>query len=140
MLMPKKVKYRKQQKGRVYGLATRGNRVNFGDYALQVLERGWITARQIEAGRIAIVRQIKKGGRMWTRIFPDKPFTKKPQETRMGKGKGNVEGWVAPVKPGRILFEVEGLTHDEAHLALGRAGHKFPMRTRIIARDEIEVL
>ena len=140
MLMPKKVKYRKQQKGKIRGWASRGNKVNFGDFGLQVLERGWITARQIEAGRVTIVRQIRKGGRMWIRIFPDKPFTKKPQETRMGKGKGNVEGWVAPVKPGRILFEIEGLTREEAEKTLGTAGHKFPMKTRIVAREEIEVL
>lgn len=140
MLMPKKVKYRKQQKGRVRGLATRGNRVNFGDYGLQVVERGHITARQLEAGRIAIVRQIKKGGKMWIRVFPDKPITKKPQETRMGKGKGNVEGWVAPVKPGRIIYELEGLTHDEAHHALEMAAHKMSIQTRIVAREELEVL
>jgi large subunit ribosomal protein L16 len=140
MLMPKKVKYRKQQKGRVRGLATRGNKVSFGEYALQAVERGHITARQLEAGRIAIVRQIKKGGRMWIRVFPDKPITKKPQETRMGKGKGNVEGWVAPVKPGRIIYELEGLTHAEAHRALGMAAHKMSIQTRIVAREELEVL
>jgi large subunit ribosomal protein L16 len=140
MLMPKKVKYRKQQKGKIRGWASRGNKVNFGDFGLQVLERGWITARQIEAGRVCIVRQIRKGGRMWVRIFPDKPFTKKPQETRMGKGKGNVEGWVAPVKPGRVLFEVEGLTREEAQKTLNMAGHKFPMKTRFVAREDIEVL
>jgi large subunit ribosomal protein L16 len=140
MLMPKKVKYRKQQKGRVRGMATRGNRVNFGDYGLQVVERGHVTARQLEAGRIAIVRQIKKGGRMWIRIFPDKPITKKPQETRMGKGKGNVEGWVAPVKPGRIIYELEGLTHTEAQHALAMAAHKMSVATRIVAREDLEVL
>jgi large subunit ribosomal protein L16 len=140
MLMPKKVKYRKQQKGRVRGLATRGNKVSFGEYALQAVERGHITARQLEAGRIAIVRQIKKGGRMWIRVFPDKPITKKPQETRMGKGKGNVEGWVAPVKPGRIIYEIEGLTHAEAQHALGMAAHKMSIQTRIVAREELEVL
>jgi len=140
MLMPKKVKYRKQQKGRVRGQATRGNKVNFGDYGLQALERGHITARQLEAGRIAIVRQIKKGGKMWIRVFPDKPITKKPQETRMGKGKGNVEGWVAPVKPGRIIYELEGLSREEAKHALEMASHKMSIRTRMVAREEMEVL
>lgn len=140
MLMPKKVKYRKQQKGRVRGIATRGFKIAFGEYGLQALERGLVSARQIEAGRIAIIRHIKKGGKMWIRIFPDKPITKKPQETRMGKGKGNVEGWVAPVKPGRILFEIEGVPKEVAYQALKLASDKFSIKTHIISREEQEVL
>lgn len=140
MLMPKKVKYRKQQKGRVRGIATRGFKVSFGEYGLQAQERGLVSARQIEAGRIAIIRHIKKGGKMWIRIFPDKPITKKPQETRMGKGKGNVEGWVAPVKPGRILFEIEGVPKEVAYQALKLASDKLSIKTHIISRDEQEVL
>lgn len=140
MLMPKKVKYRKQQKGRVRGIATRGFEVVFGDYGLKAMERGLISARQIEAGRIAIIRHIKKGGKMWIRIFPDKPITKKPQETRMGKGKGNVEGWVAPVKPGRIIFEIEGVPEDVANEALRLASNKLSIRTNIVSRKEQEVL
>ena len=140
MLMPKKVKYRKQQKGRVGGIATKGYKVSFGDYGLQAQERGLITARQIEASRIAIIRHIRKGGKMWIRIFPDKPITKKPQETRMGKGKGNVEGWVAPVKPGRILFEIEGVPEEIASEALKLASCKLSIKTHIISRKEQEVL
>ncbi len=140
MLMPKKVKYRKQQKGKVRGIATRGFKVAFGDYGLKAMERGLISARQIEAGRIAIIRHIKKGGKMWIRIFPDKPITKKPQETRMGKGKGNVEGWVAPVKPGRIIFEIEGVPEDIAYEALRLASNKLSIRTNIVSRKEQEVL
>jgi large subunit ribosomal protein L16 len=140
MLMPKKVKYRKQQKGRIRGIATRGYKVSFGEYGLKALERGSISARQIEAGRIAIIRHIKKGGKMWIRIFPDKPITKKPQETRMGKGKGNVEGWVAPVKPGRILFEIEGVPKEVAFEALRLASNKLSIRTHIVSREEQEVL
>jgi large subunit ribosomal protein L16 len=134
MLMPKKVKYRKQQKGRVRGQATRGNRVNFGDYGLQVVERGHITARQLEAGRIAIVRQIKKGGKMWIRVFPDKPITKKPLEVRMGSGKGSVEYWVAPVQPGRVLYEVEGVSEGIAREAFRLAAAKLPVRTIFVTR------
>lgn len=140
MLMPKKVKYRKQQKGRVRGIATKGFKISFGDYGLQAQERGRITARQIEASRIAIIRHIKKGGKMWIRIFPDKPITKKPQETRMGKGKGNVEEWVAPVKPGRILFEIEGVPEEVAEAALQLAGNKLSIKTHIVSRKEQEVL
>lgn len=140
MLMPKKVKYRKQQKGRVRGIATKGYKVSFGDYGLQAQERGLITARQIEAGRIAIIRHIRKGGKMWIRIFPDKPITKKPQETRMGKGKGNVEEWVAPVKPGRILFEIKGVPEEIASEALRLASNKLSIKTYIISRKQQEVL
>lgn len=140
MLMPKKVKYRKQQKGRVKGIATRGYKVSFGEYGLKALERGLISAKQIEASRIAIIRHMKKGGKMWIRIFPDKPITKKPQETRMGKGKGNVEGWVCPVKPGRILFEIEGVPREVAYEALRLAANKLPIKTQITSRYEQEVL
>ncbi len=140
MLMPKKVKYRKQQKGRIRGIATRGNKVSFGEYGLQALERGRISARQIEAGRIAIIRHIKKGGKMWIRIFPDKPITKKPQETRMGKGKGNVEGWVACVKPGTIIYEIEGVSREVAHEALRLAANKLCVSAHIVSRSEQEVL
>src|SRR5213596_2770016 len=121
MLMPKKVKFRKQQRGRRRGLATRGQKVSFGDFGLQALEAGWVTARQIEAGRIAMTRHVKRGGKIWVRIFPDKPYTKKPAETRMGKGKGPPEGWVAVVKPGRILYEMEGLEIEQAREALALA-------------------
>jgi len=135
MLMPKKVKYRKLQKGRNRGKATRGVNLAFGDYALQVLETGWITTRQIEAGRIAMTRYIKRGGKVWIRIFPDKPLTKKPLEVRMGKGKGSTEDWVAPVKVGRILFEMEGVTPDIAKRALLLASHKIGLKTKIITRE-----
>ncbi len=140
MLMPKKVKYRKQQKGRIRGIATRGNKVSFGEYGLQALERGRISARQIEAGRIAIIRHIKKGGKMWIRIFPHKPITKKPQETRMGKGKGNVEGWVACVKPGTIIYEIEGVSREVAQEALRLAANKLCVNAQIVSRPEQEVL
>ena len=136
MLMPKKVKYRKQQRGRMRGKAWKGHTVAFGDYGLKVLEAGWITDRQIEAARIAITRFIKRSGRVWIRIFPDKPVTKKPQETRMGKGKGAPELWVAVVKPGRILYEMEGVTEDVAREALRLAGHKLPLRTKFTTRFE----
>lgn len=135
MLMPKKVKYRKLQKGRNRGKATRGVNMAFGDFALQVLETGWITTRQIEAGRIAMTRHIKRGGKVWIRIFPDKPLTKKPLEVRMGKGKGGVEDWVAPVKLGRILFEMEGVTPEVAKQALTLASHKIGLKTKIITRE-----
>jgi large subunit ribosomal protein L16 len=135
MLMPKKVKYRKQQKGRMRGMAYRGCNLDFGDYAIQALECGRITSRQIEAGRIAISRCIKRGGKVWTRIFPDKPITKKPLETRMGKGKGSPEEWVAVVKPGRILFEMEGVVREVAVEALTLAKHKLPIRTKIVTRE-----
>jgi large subunit ribosomal protein L16 len=136
MLQPKKVKYRKMQKGRVRGTATRGASVAFGDYGLQVLESGKVTARQIEAARVAMTRYVKRGGKIWIRIFPDKPITKKPAETRMGKGKGNVEEWVALVRRGRVLYEMEGVPREVAAQALRLAAHKLPMRTRFVAREE----
>ena len=136
MLMPKKVKFRKQQRGRMAGKAWTGGTIAFGDWGLKALEPGWITDRQIEAGRIAITRFIKRNGRIWIRMFPDKPITKKPQETRMGKGKGAPEGWVAVVKPGRILYEMEGVSETEAREALRLAAHKLSIRTRIVSRLE----
>lgn len=135
MLLPKKTKYRKQQKGRMRGEASRGCNLNFGDYALQAAECGKITSRQIEAGRIAISRHVKRGGKMWIRIFPDKPITKKPAEVRMGKGKGSVEAWVAIVKPGRILYEIEGVDSELALRALELAAHKMPIKTKLIQRE-----
>jgi len=137
MLMPKKVKYRKQQRGRWRGLAYRGSTISFGDYALQALEVGWITARQIEAARIAMTRHVKRGGKIWIRIFPDKPITKKPLETRMGKGKGAPEEWVAVVKPARILYEMEGVPEDVAREAMRLAAHKLPIKTRFLMRREV---
>ncbi|MEW6300252.1 MAG: 50S ribosomal protein L16 [Thermodesulfobacteriota bacterium] len=134
MLAPKKVKYRKQQKGRVRGEATRGNTLAFGDFGLKSLDRGWITARQIEAARVALTRHVKRGGRIWIRIFPDKPVTKKPTETRMGKGKGAPEFWVAVVKPGRMLFEMEGIPREVAQEALRLASHKLPVSTQFCER------
>ena len=135
MLMPKKVKYRKRHRGRMRGRAKGGDVVSFGDYGLQALEPGWITARQIEAARIAITRRIKRGGKVWIRIFPDKPITKKPLETRMGKGKGNPEEWVAVVKPGRIMFELEGVSADIARRAMQLASFKLPVKTRFVERE-----
>ena len=134
MLMPKKVKYRKQQRGRMRGLAWRGSAVSFVDFGLMSLEPCWLTDRQIEAARVALTRDIKRGGKVWVRVFPDKPVTKKPQETRMGKGKGAPEGWVAVIKPGRILFEMEGVTADEARAAMRLAAAKLPMKTRFAKR------
>jgi large subunit ribosomal protein L16 len=134
MLMPKKVKFRKQHRGRRGGPAKGGDSVAFGDFGLQALEAGWITARQIESGRIAISRHVKRGGKLWIRVFPDKPYTKKPLETRMGKGKGNPEGWVAVVKPGRILYEIEGVTPEIAQEAMRLAAYKFGIKTRFVAR------
>jgi large subunit ribosomal protein L16 len=134
MLMPSKVKYRKQQRGRMRGKAWRGSDLSFGDFGLKVLEPGWITDRQIEASRVAIMRFIKRGGKLWIRIFPDKPVTKKPAETRMGKGKGAPEFWVAVVKPGRILFEMEGVSEEEAREALRLAGHKLALATQFVSR------
>ena len=134
MLMPSKVKYRKQQRGRRRGKAWRGSSLSFGDYGLKAVAPGWITDRQIEASRVAIMRFIKRGGKLWIRVFPDKPVTKKPAETRMGKGKGAPEFWVAVVKPGRILFEMEGVTEAEAREAMRLAGHKLPVPTRFVAR------
>jgi large subunit ribosomal protein L16 len=134
MLAPKKVKYRKQQRGRAYGNATRGVDLAFGDYGLKTLDRGWITAREIEAARVALTRHVKRGGRIWVRIFPDKPVTKKPTETRMGKGKGPPEFWVAVVKPGRMLFEMEGIPRDVAKEALRLASHKLSVETQFCER------
>ncbi len=136
MLLPKRVKHRKQQKGRRRGLAYRGSKLNNGSYGLQAMEAGWITSRQIEAARIAISRHIQRGGKLWIRIFPDKPVTIKPAETRMGKGKGNPEHWVAVVKPGRIIFELEGVTEELARTAISLAVHKFAVRTRFIKRED----
>lgn len=136
MLMPKKVKYRKKQRGRRAGRAKGGDYIAFGDYALQALEAGWVTARQIEAGRIAIARGVKRGGKIWIRIFPDKPVTKKPLETRMGKGKGAPEEWVAVVRPGRILFEIEGVPEELARRACELATFKFGIKTRFLSRHE----
>ncbi len=132
--MPSKVKYRKQQRGRTRGKAWRGSKLSFGDYGLKVLKPGWISDRQIEASRIAIMRFIKRGGKLWIRIFPDKPVTKKPAETRMGKGKGAPEFWVAVVKPGRILFEMEGVAEADAREAMRLAGHKLPLPTQFVSR------
>ena len=129
MLQPKRVKYRKLQKGRLRGDAGRGNKISFGDYGLQAIEKGWISNRQIEAARVAMTRHIKRGGKVWIRIFPDRPITRKPAETRMGKGKGNPEGWVAPVKAGRILFELEGVSTPIAKRAMELASAKLPVRT-----------
>ncbi len=136
MLMPKKVKHRKVQRGRMRGKAWKGHTVAFGDYGLKVTEPGWITDRQIEAARVAITRFVKRSGRVWIRIFPDKPVTKKPQETRMGKGKGSPEFWVAVVKPGRILYEMEGVTEEQAREAMRLAGHKLPLPTKFVTRFE----
>lgn len=137
MLMPKRVKYRKQQRGRMTGKALRGAEVTFGEYGLQALEPGWISARQIEAARRALVRVMRRRGKMWIRIFPDKPYTQKPPETRMGKGKGNVEYWVAVVRPGRVMFEIGGLPEDVSIEALRQASYKFPIKTKVIARHEM---
>ena len=134
MLMPKKVKYRKQQRGRMRGKAWRGGELSFDDFGLKVMEPGWITDRQIEASRVAMTRFVKRGGKIWIRVFPDKPVTKKPAETRMGKGKGAPELWVAVVKPGRILFEMEGVPETEAREAMRLASHKLPLPTRFITR------
>jgi large subunit ribosomal protein L16 len=132
--MPKKVKYRKQMRGRRRGKAWRGSSISFGDYGLKVLEPGWVTDKQIEAARIAMTRFVKRGGKIWVRIFPDKPITKKPAETRMGKGKGAPEGWVAVVKPGRVLYEMEGVTEEIARQALRLASHKIGLRTMFVHR------
>jgi large subunit ribosomal protein L16 len=137
MLAPKRIKFRKQFKGRTRGFATRGNSVSFGEFGLMSLEPGWISNRQLEASRVAMTRAMKRGGKLWIRIFPDKPVTKKPAETRMGKGKGNPEGWVAVVKPGRILFEAEGVAEDLARKAFALAAAKLPVRTRFVRREEV---
>ncbi|MEX0599440.1 MAG: 50S ribosomal protein L16 [Rhodothermales bacterium] len=136
MLAPKRIKYRKKHKGKMRGKASRGNLVSFGEYGLQATEPHWISNRQIEAARIAMTRHIKRGGKVWIRIFPDKPITSKPAETRMGKGKGNVEGWVAVVKPGRVMFEMEGVPRDVAQRAMELAAAKLPIKTRFVVRDE----
>ena len=136
MLMPKKVKYRKQQRGRMKGKAYRGSTLNFGQFGLQALEPGYITDRQIEAARIAITRKVKRSGRMWIRIFPDKPVTSKPTETRMGKGKGALDHWVAVVKPGRIIYEMDGIPEELARDALRLAAHKLPIKTKFVVRSE----
>jgi large subunit ribosomal protein L16 len=135
MLMPKRVKHRKQQRGRRRGKAYRGSELNFGEYGLKALECGWITSRQIEAARIAIMRYIKRGGKLWINIFPDKPVTVKPAETRMGKGKGAPEYWVAVVKPGRVLFELEGISREIANEAMQRAAQKLPLKTKFVVRE-----
>lgn len=138
MLMPKRVKYRKTQRGRMRGKAQRGSTVAFGDFGLKALEPGWITARQIEAARVALTRQMKRDGRIWIRIFPDKPVTKKPAETRMGKGKGMPEFWVAVVRPGKIMFEIGGISAPIAQEALRLAAHKLPIKTKFVARMDYE--
>jgi len=137
MLSPKRTKYRKVQKGRVRGIAWRGSDVSFGDFGLQSLEHGWITARQIEATRMAIQRHVKRAGKLWIRIFPDKPITKKPLEVRMGSGKGSVEGWVAVVKPGRVMFEIQGVTEAMAREAFQLASAKLPIGTRVLVRGDL---
>jgi len=136
MLMPKRIKYRKQQRGRMGGKAVRGSRLAFGTYGLKALEPNWITARQIEAARVAMTRYVRRSGKIWIRIFPDKPVTKKPAETRMGKGKGAPEFWVAVVKPGRILFEMEGVSEEIAREALRLAAHKLPIKTKFVTASD----
>jgi large subunit ribosomal protein L16 len=136
MLMPKRVKYRKMQRGRLRGLAQRGNQVNFGTYGLQATERFYVTSRQIEAARRAVVRFIRRGGKIWIRIFPDRPVTKRAAETRMGTGKGSVDHWVAPVRPGRVIMEMAGVREDVAREAFRLAAHKLPMQTQFVSREE----
>jgi large subunit ribosomal protein L16 len=138
MLAPKRVRYRKQQKGRMRGSASRGNTVSFGEFGLQALECGRVTARQIEAARIALTRYVKRTGKVWIRVFPDKPITKKPAETRMGKGKGPAEGWVAVVTPGKVLYEIQGVPEDKAKEAMRIASFKLPIQTRFVMRSEDE--
>ncbi len=138
MLAPKRVKYRKHQKGRMTGAAGRGAEVSFGDYGLQAAECGWITARQIEAARVTLSRYVKRTGKLWIRVFPDKPITKKPAETRMGKGKGPVEGWIAVIKPGKVLYEINGVPEDKAREALRIAAQKLPLQTRFVMRSAVE--
>ncbi|MEO5617518.1 MAG: 50S ribosomal protein L16 [Candidatus Eisenbacteria bacterium] len=137
MLMPKRVKFRKQQRGRMNGKAYRGGSVAFGEFGLQALEPAWVTSRQIEAARVAITRSIKRGGKVWIRVFPDKPYTKKPAETRMGTGKGSPEGWVAVVKPGRVMFELEGISRIAAQQAMKLGASKLPIRTRFVERHQL---
>jgi large subunit ribosomal protein L16 len=138
MLAPKRVKYRKQMKGRMTGVASRGSDVSFGDYGLQAIQCGWVTARQIEAARVTLSRYVKRTGKLWIRVFPDKPITKKPAETRMGKGKGPVEGWIAVVKPGKVLYEINGVPEKEAREALRIAAQKLPLQTRFVMRSAAE--
>ncbi len=137
MLSPKRVKFRKMFKGRTRGIASRGAQISFGSYGMMAMEPGWITNRQIEAARVALTRHIKRGGKVWIRIFPDKPITKKPAETRMGKGKGSPEGWVAVVKPGRVMFELEGIAKPEAQKAMALAAAKMPLKTKFVAREDL---
>ena len=137
MLMPKRVKWRKQQRGHLRGKAKGGTRVSFGDYGLMAVEPGWITARQIEAARVAMTRKIKRGGKVWINLFPNKPVTQKPAETRMGSGKGNPEFWVAVVRPGRVMFEMSGVDRDLAREAMRLAGHKLPVKTKFVAREDV---
>ena len=138
MLMPKRVKYRRVHRGRMKGNATRGNTLTYGDYGLQALEPAWITSNQIEAARRAMTRYVKRGGNIWIKIFPDKPVTEKPAETRMGSGKGSPEYWVAVVKPGRVLFEMGGVSEEIAREAMRLAAHKLPMKTKFITRDDVD--
>ncbi|HEY8892536.1 MAG TPA: 50S ribosomal protein L16 [Clostridium sp.] len=138
MLMPKRSKHRKVQRGRMRGKATRGNFIAYGDYALQAMECGWVKSNQIEAARVAINREVKRGGKVWIKIFPDKPVTEKPAETRMGSGKGSVEYWVAVVKPGRVLFEIAGVTEEAAREAMRLASHKLPIKTKFVSRRDFE--
>ncbi len=138
MLMPKRTKFRKQFRGRMRGKAVRGNEVSFGDYGLMAMDCGWITSRQIESARIAMTRHIKRGGKVWIRIFPDKPYTKKPLEQRMGKGKASVEGWVAVVKPGKVMFEMNGVPVDVAKEAMRLAQHKLPIKTKFVMKEEFQ--
>jgi len=138
MLLPKRVKYRRVQRGRMKGTAHRGNKVNYGDYGLMAMEPSWITSNQIEAARIAMTRYIKRGGQVWIKIFPDKPITQKPAETRMGSGKGSPEYWVAVVKPGRVMFEIGGVSEAEAREALRLASYKLPIKCKIVAREDAE--
>ena len=136
MLMPRKVRHRKHQRGRLQGMAKGGTKLAFGDFGIQALEPAWLTNRQIEAARIAMTRKIKRGGKVWINVFPDKAFTKKPAETRMGSGKGNPEGWVAVVKPGRVMFELSGVPEDLAREAMRLAGHKLPVKTKFVLRED----
>lgn len=138
MLMPKRVKHRKVQRGRMKGKATRGNFLAYGDYGMQATECAWITSSQIEAARVAITRYVKRGGKVWIKIFPDKPVTKKPAETRMGSGKGSPEYWVAVVKPGRVLFEMSGVSEEDAREAMRLAGHKLPIKTKFVMKKDFE--
>lgn len=140
MLLPKRVKYRRQQRGRMKGKALRGNTVTYGDYGLQALEPAWITSNQIEAARIAMTRYTKRGGKVWIKIFPDKPVTQKPAETRMGSGKGSPEYWVSVVKPGRVLFEMAGVSEETAREAMRLASHKLPIKTKFVMRENVEAV